>query len=282
MPKMEGRQMVMMIGPARRVVGPIAGFEARIRANLAHVMPELSEAEIKQIVRDVTDNVGRSFMEFYSFDGFAQRMRDVPLQGPGAIPFRDARDAGRAVIFVSGHFGNYEAMRVHFAANGDPVGALYRPMNNRFFNAHYSAAMERIGTPLLARDKRGMARLIRHVRAGGVTGILIDQYFGKGAPVTFFGQTAPTATSVAEMAIKYGAELIPSYCIRRENGLDFDLVMEAPIPHTDPVTMTQACNDSLEAQVRDHMGQWLWIHRRWKPERQRKRAAASTAPGPAS
>jgi KDO2-lipid IV(A) lauroyltransferase len=267
---------------ARHAVAPLAGFGPRIRANLDHVLPGMSEAERRALIREVSDNVGRTFVEFYSHAPFSARMRDVEVQGPGKAALDQARAEGRPAILVSGHFGNYEAMRVAFGARGDPVGALYRPMNNRFFNRHYAAAMTRIGTPLCARDRQGMGQLIRHMRAGGVTGILIDQFFANGAAVTFFGQTAPTATAIAELALKYDAALIPSYCIRQPNGLDFELVMEAPVPHTDPITMTQACNDSLEARVRAHMGQWLWIHRRWKPERQRRRAAASTRPGPSS
>ena len=58
--------------------------------------------------------------------------------------------------------------------------------------------------------------------------------------------------------------MVPGYATRRDNGIDFDLVVEAPIPHSDAVTMTQALNDSLEAAVRANMDQWFWIHRRWK------------------
>ena len=85
-----------------------------------------------------------------------------------------------------------------------------------------------------------------------------------GLPLTFFGVTAMTATSAADLALKYGADLIPIYGIRKENGLDFDILVEEPVPHTDAETMTQAINDSLESLVRRHMDQWFWIHRRWK------------------
>ena len=74
-----------------------------------------------------------------------------------------------------------------------------------------------------------------------------------------------TSTVPAELALKHNAIMLPVYAIRQENGLDFEIVMHPPIPHTDAKTMTQDLNDGLEALVREHMGQWFWIHRRWKP-----------------
>ena len=84
----------------------------------------------------------------------------------------------------------------------------------------------------------------------------------------------------AELALKYGAEMIPVYGIRKENGLDFEIVMQDPIPHTDPETMTQTVNDKLEELVRQHMGQWFWIHRRWKPHRRVRQQVKARAQQP--
>jgi KDO2-lipid IV(A) lauroyltransferase len=109
-----------------------------------------------------------------------------------------------------------------------------------------------------------MAAMIRFLRGGGMLGLLIDQHMSHGARLSFFGHDAMTALSAAEMAIKYDALLIPIYAIRLENGLDFRIVVESPIPRGTPEAMTQALNDSLEALVRQHLDQWLWIHRRWK------------------
>jgi KDO2-lipid IV(A) lauroyltransferase len=106
--------------------------------------------------------------------------------------------------------------------------------------------------------------MVRHLRSGGMLGMLIDQHMGHGAPLTFFGKTALTALSAADLALKYDALLVPTYGIRGPDGLSFTIVVEAPIPAGTPEAMTQALNDSLEALVRRHMDQWFWIHRRWK------------------
>ena len=250
-----------------RVVAPLAGFNKRVRHNLAHACPELSDAEVQQIVRGVTTNVGRVMIESYSGAAFVDRLRRAPFSGPGVETLDTCRAEGNPAVMVSGHFGNHNAARGALVARGYPIGALYNPMKNAYFNAHYVDALAEVGTPLYPRGRRGLAHFVRHLREGGMAGILVDQYMHQGALVTFFGQPAPTALSAAELALKYECPLVPAYAIRSPNGLDFEIIVEAPIPHSDPMTMTQAINDSLEARVRTHMDQWFWVHRRWKPER---------------
>ncbi len=91
-------------------------------------------------------------------------------------------------------------------------------MNNPYFNEHYVAAISKIGEPLFARDKKGMAGMIRFLREGGMLGLLIDQHMSHGARLSFFGHDAMTALSAAEMALKYDALIFPVYAIRLENG----------------------------------------------------------------
>ena len=261
-----------------RVVAPLAGYTKRIRANLAYTCPELSKSEVDRLCREVPNNVGRTLIEIYSGDSFIARVRDIPLEGAGADALAKAHLENRPVILVTGHFGNYDAPRAALIARGYRVGAIYMPMSNVFFNAHYEAAISKIGTPLFPRGRKGLGQMLKFLRSGGMTGFLVDQYMARGAPLQFFGKTAPTALSAAEMALKYNALLVPIYGIRAKNGLDFSIQIDAPIAHTDAETMTQALNDSLEDLVRQHMGQWFWIHRRWKPERQRTLAAAKIEP----
>lgn len=247
-----------------RVVAPVAGYRRRIRSNLALILPDLPASEIERITRAVPDNVGRTLIEIYSGAEFTARAASLPLTGAGVQALDEAHRTGRPVILVTGHFGNYDASRAALIARGYRVGALFNPMKNRYFNAHYVAAISAIGTPLFPRGKKGLGAMVRHLRAGGMLGLLIDQHMRHGAEITFFGHRALTALSAAELALKYDAVVIPTYGIRQPDGLSFQIVVEPPIPHGPPEAMTQALNDSLEALVRQHPGQWLWIHRRWK------------------
>jgi len=247
-----------------RAVAPLAGWSARIRANLALVWPDLPAAEVARLCRAVPDSVGRTVIEIFSGPEFIARAAATPPVGPGLAALEAAHAAGRPVVLVTGHFGNYDASRAALVARGYRVGALYMPMSNESFNRIYEAAIGRIGQPLFARGARGLGAMVRHLRSGGMVGMLIDHNMDHGAPLGFFGVEALTALSAAEMALKYDALLVPTYGVRRPDGLGFEIVVEAPVPKGTPEAMTQALNDSLEALVRRHPEQWFWIHRRWK------------------
>ena len=247
-----------------RVVAPIAGYNTRVRDNLALILPDLPEPEVRRMMRAVPDNVGRTLIEIYSGAEFVARTTTEPLTGPGVAALDAAHAAGRPVILVTGHFGNYDASRAALIARGFRVGALYRPMRDAAFNAHYLRAISGIGTPVFPRGRQGLGQMVRFLKGGGMLGMLIDQHMSHGAALTFFGHPAKTALSAADLALKYNALVVATYGVRRADGLTFDIIVEAPIPHGSPEAMTQALNDSLEAQVRRHRDQWFWIHRRWK------------------
>lgn len=250
-----------------RIVSPLGRYDRRIRENLALIFPDLPEDEVARLVRQVPESLGQSLIELYSARDFIARIRDEPLTGPGVAALAGAHAAGRPVMLVTGHIGNYDAIRAALILRGYRVGGLYRPMGNPFFNDHYVAAISEIGKPLFPRGRKGLADMVRFLRSGGMLGVVLDQYMGDGAPLTFMGHEALTALSSAELALRYDALVVPTYGIRRADG-GFDLIVEAPVPHSTPEAMTQALNDSLEAQVRVHMEQWLWTHRRWKmPQR---------------
>ncbi len=252
---------------AAHVLAPLAGWRRRIRANLAHARPDLPPEEVRRLLRAVPDNVGRSIIEIYSGRGFKARLAGTPLTGAGVPALAEAHAAGRPVILVTAHLGNFDALRATLFAHGYPLAALYRPMNNRRFNSHYIRALSEIGTPLFPRSRSGIVQYVRHLADGGIVGILTDLYSSRGPDIMFFGQPAPTSPAACTWALRYDALVLPCYGIRRPNGLDFDVIVEAPVPHGDPVAMTQEITDRLEATVREHMEQWFWIHDRWKPDR---------------
>jgi Kdo2-lipid IVA lauroyltransferase/acyltransferase len=261
-----------------RLIAPMVGFRRIIRQNLALVRPDLPAKEVERIARAVPDNATRTLIEIFSGEEFLRVAEQSEIHGAeGFAALEAAHAAGRGVILVSGHFGNYDVPRGVLSRRGYRVGGLYRPMDNRFFNPRYVAAISRISQPVFPRGRRGLGEMVRFLRGGGMVGMLIDQRMRHGAPLNFFGHTAFTALSAAEMALKYDALVVPVYGRRRPDGLSFDLVIEPPIPHTTPEEMTQRLNDSLERQVRGHMDQWLWLHERWKPiKRRRKRQAGKT------
>lgn len=259
------RKRIPFMGWLASRLAPLAGFDKRIRDNLELVMPDLPEDEVRRLCRAVPDNAGRTLMEMYSGPELVARANASPVKGPGLAAMEQAMAEGRPVIIVSGHFGNYDVVRANLIGRGLKLGALYRRMANPYFNAHYVRAIESVGKPMFEQGRRGMMEMVRHLRKGNAIAIVIDLHAHGGSELTFFGKPAVTSTVTAELALKHDAVVIPCYAIRQPDGLSFEIEMHAPIPHTDPETMTQALNDDLEEVVRRHMEQWFWIHRRWKP-----------------
>ena len=250
------------------ILAPLAGWRRRIRANLALACPDLNPTDTQAIILAVPDNAGRAMAEIYSGAEFTGRVAaSAPLQGPGVSALEAAAAEGRPVILACAHFGNYDAMRAAVKARGWPVGALYRPMNNAAFNRHYIPAMEAIASPIFPRGRAGLAQMLRFLKSGGFLCLGFDQYVRDGVTLTFFGRPSETVTTPADLARRYDAALVPINAIRQPDGLSFRVEVGAPIPHGEPAAMMQALNDDLERLVRAHMGQWFWVHRRWKPRR---------------
>lgn len=248
----------------RRVIGPLAGYGARARENLALIWPDRPEAERVAIAAASLDNAGRTLIENYSTRAFLARSRAIEPEGPGYADLIAARTAGRPVILVSGHFGNYEAARASLVARGFDIGGLYRNLSNRYFNAHYVRTMQAFGGPVFPQGRAGTAGFVRHLKAGGQLVLLFDQDV-PGAPVLpFLGHPARTALSAAELALRLEADLIPFFAIRQPDGLGFRVTLDAAIPPSDPKTMMGQVTKALEARILSHPGQWFWIHRRWK------------------
>lgn len=251
-----------------RAAAPLAGWPRRIAENLAHACPELPAAEARRLQRAVPEQAGRTIAELYAGEAFLARVRHLPLQGPGVEPLEEARRGRRAVIAVTGHFGNYLATGAAFLAHGHDGAALYRPMRNPHVNRHYAEAMAAVG-PMFPQGREGLGGMLRHLRRGGLLVILSDLWVHDGPELSFFGRPARTALTPAALALRHDALLVPFYGVRRPDGISFDLRVHAPIPHDSPEAMMQAVNDDLEAMVRARMDQWFWVHRRWKPERRR-------------
>jgi len=261
------------------VIAPLAGYNKRVFANLAYVSPEMPDDEQKRIARSVANNVGRTLIEIYSGEEFVARAIKSEVAGPGVEALEAARAAGRPIVLVTAHLGNYDAVRSKFSRDGYPMAALYRPMKNALFHQHYLKAISTIAEPVFPTEGRGIASLIRHLKEGGTIGIVADVGSRKAPLLSFFDKPAQTPLSAAEWAVKYDALMVPVFGIRQADGLTFKLHVAEPIPNSDPPEMMQRFNDVVEGVVRENPGQWFWIHRRWKLSAEHAANAAAPPPG---
>ncbi|WP_242494070.1 lysophospholipid acyltransferase family protein [Salipiger sp. IMCC34102] len=259
-----GTRLALMGRVMARVVGPLSGYRARAEANLALIRPELTATERRERARQVCDNFGRTLIENYSHVEFGARLSGTTPEGPGVAALEEAVSQGRPVIFVTGHFGNFEAPRHVLTQRGLTIGGLYRPMANPQIDAHYRETMTSWGGPVFAQGSRGTMGFARHLKSGGLGTLLFDVMVHEGVPIPFLGRDAMTSLSAAEMAVRFDAAMIPYFGIRQADGVSFRVEVDAPIPHGPPDEMMRAATARLEARIERHPEQWFWVHRRWK------------------
>ena len=255
-----GRIFGNMVGFAMRWFPPA---QWRFDREVLRVFPDMPRAERATLRREMGRNMGRTLFEILHSAEFQALPSRFHVSGPGLVALEDARAAGKGAIIVSGHFGQWDAVRAVLKARGMETGAVYRPQRNRFYQRGFLAGIEEGGRPVIATGRSGTMDLVRHLRRGGFLAILLDEKYAEGVPLPFLGHPALTSTSAAALALKYDLPLVPAYGTRRPDGAEFDVAFEAPIPHTDALTMTTAVNDSLSARVLEHPGQWYWLLRRW-------------------
>ena len=248
----------------QKIISPLSGNRKRIIDNLKLIFPDLEKRKREELCSQVPNNIGRTLFELLSPNAFSNIAKSAKVSGPGFKILKDAQKQKKPVILVSGHFGNYDVVRVVLNTNQISVGALYKPMSNPYFNTFYERCIKQIAEPLFPRGRAGMGNMMRYLEDGNVVALLIDQYMSHGEPLKFLGHTAYTATSAAKLALKHDALLITFYVVRNDDGINFDLVFESPVKPSTPNEMTQVLNDRLEKQIRKNMGQWLWTHKRWK------------------
>ena len=122
-------------------------------------------------------------------------------------------------------------------------------------------SISKIGAGLFERGRPVLKQMLKFLKGGGVLAVLIDQRLRSGAQLDFMGYPAHTSLSIAELALKLDALVVPTYAVLQPD-LSCNIQFENPILHSTPEQMTQELNDSLSQQVRDHPEQWFWFHRR--------------------
>ena len=250
----------------RNLIGRFSPLRRRVAASVRHFMPELATDQVSRIATAVSGNLARMIVEILSAEDLARLAATLPIEGPGLAALDEAHAQGRPAILVSGHFGNYDAWRLALIARGYNIGGYFKELGSPAMNDRYVRAVSASGQPMFPDTGEGRKRLIRFLRSGGMLGILADLDRPKGVLVDFLGQPTRTVLSMAEMALKYEAVLVPVFGIRTPDKPGFRVWIDEPIAHGDALGMTQALNDSFGAQVRAHPEQWVWWHNRRKKD----------------
>jgi KDO2-lipid IV(A) lauroyltransferase len=238
--------------------------------NLRHALPELDAPARARLVAACFRHFGAAFADTLSAGRFD--LPDYCRHGDvhGLEHLTAAEAAGRGVIVLSAHFGNWEAAPFYVTIAAGPLAVVGRAADNPHFDRVVRALRCRFGNQML--DKRGAVRdMFRLLRARGRVGLLIDQRVRpeEAIDVPFFGRPAWTSPIVARLALKTGAAILPLFGDHLPGGryrIDF-LPPIVPAGRDDEATtleLTRRCLAVCEAVVRRSPERWLWLHRRWK------------------
>lgn len=177
----------------------------------------------------------------------------------------------KGVLVMSSHFGNWELMALAFSLRFWPFNVVVRPLDNPLFNRLIDHLRSRGGNRTIPKHD-SVRKVLRLLRQDEAVGFLIDQNadWYDGVFVPFFKETACTNKALATLALRTGAPVLPAYNFRRPDGR-YHMVFEPEVQLIRTGSMladieenTALFNRIIEAYVRRHPEQWLWLHRRWK------------------
>ncbi len=220
-----------------------------------------------QLASNVLGNYGRIFSEYPFLKNFRNGDLDNFIEINGKNYLEIIKKEKKNVVFVSGHFNNFELMAMQIEKMGIELSAIYRPLNNIFLNK----IMEKIRTKYICKNqiKKGRAgtrQIIKHIKRGCSIALMIDQRVREGSKVKFFGNLATTTTIPAQLIKKYKCELVPIY-IERKKKYYFKMHISKPIKVSSKKTaedITLFLNTVLEKMILINPEQWIWTHDRWK------------------
>lgn len=265
-----------------RTLRPLLPRTRRAEANLARVLPHLTELEIGAITREMWDNIGRVLAEFPHLGELRHGPR---VELIGADQLLDPAAAGRSLILFSAHFGNWELATLAFPPTDKPIGIVYRQQNNPVADRLLRHCRRHTTDRLVPKGAAGARAAMKILKAGGHLGLVVDQKMNDGIEVPFLGQPAMTAPALAQLALRYRCVVAPVR-VDRLDGAHFRVTVGEPFEpqpsgdrDADIHAIMRRVNDTLGDWIRERPGQWMWLHRRWPPVAESTREPAS-APRP--
>ena len=249
-----------------KLFGPMFRSKKSIIKNLKKSSISINQ-NYKQISSNVLGNFGRIFAEYPFLKNFRNGELNNFIEIHGKNHLENIKKKKKRVVFVSGHFNNFELMAMQIEKAGIELSAIYRPLNNIFLNN----VMEKNRTKYICKNqikkgRTGTRQIIKNLKKGCSVALMIDQRVREGSKVNFFGNLATTTTIPAQLIRKYKCELVPIYIERKEKYY-FKMHISKPIKVNSKKTtedITLFLNSVLEKMILKNPDQWIWTHDRWK------------------
>ena len=234
--------------------------------NLEFAYPEKTPSDRKAIADEVFRSIGRLLYAFARFPQINAQNISQWIRYEGLEHFTQAKKAGRGVLFATAHLGNWELSALAHGLLTEPMHVVIRPLDNPRIDRLVEDRRRLSGNRLIEKWD-GARAILRALQHNDAVGILIDQNTSiqEGAFVNFFGIPACANVAFAKIAARTGAPVIPGFALWSNEENRYILRFYPPLEMTgDPVDDTRRLHAVLETVIREHPGQWLWIHRRWK------------------
>ena len=249
-------------------IGPLFRSKKISHYNLSLALPNLDKSKRNQIINNMWANYGKIFSEYMFINQFRQNFefsKRIIIENKEEL--EKIKSQRKPVIFISGHFNNFELMAMHLEKSDIDLAAVYRPLNNKFLNP----IMERIRKKYICKKqiKKGISgtkELLKEFKKGTSIALMIDQRVSEGIKSNLFGKEALTTTIPAQFIKKFDASVVPIHIERLVNDT-FKLKIQESIKFSDDETMneiTLKLNKILEKMIMSNPEQWIWTHDRWK------------------
>ena len=248
-------------------LGPLFRSEKIIEKNISYAFHKPDEGFKKNIINSMWKSYGKILAEYVFMKYFRKIESKKFLEIKGQEILEKIKLSKKPVIFVSGHFDNFELMAMHIEKSGIDLAAIYRPLNNNFLNP----IMENIREKYICRKqiKKGISgtkEILKHFKLGTSIALMIDQRVSEGIKSLLFKNEALTTTIPAQFVKKFNCKIVPIYIERKVNE-SFVLEIMQPMSFDNDKTIeniTLKLNELLEMMIIRNPNQWIWSHNRWK------------------
>ena len=247
-----------------KILGPIFRSKSLIIKNLKKAN---IKGDFEKIASNVLGNYGRIFAEYVHLKNFKNDKLSKYISIEGKEYLDQIKKNKKKVIFVSGHFNNFELMAMQIEKEGIDCAAIYRPLNNPYLNEVMEKIRKRdICKKQIKKGRSGTRELVKLMKEGNSIALMVDQRVREGEKVSFFNHLATSTTIPAQFIKKYECDLVPIY-IERKNKFYFKMYVSKPIKiskNKSSFEITKFINEVLEKMILKNIDQWIWTHNRWK------------------
>ena len=254
-------------GKIFQFIGPLFRSRKLIESNIQKAFPTIDQQKQNKIIAAMWNNYGRVFAEYMFIKDFRNNQLSNNIIIEGKEILENIKKNNERVVFISGHFSNFELMAMEIEKFGIKIAAIYRPLNNIFLNY----IMEKIRKKYICKNQLkkgigGLKELIKLNKNGHSTAIMIDQRVSQGIKSNFFNEKAFTTTIPAQLVKKFDIPIVPIF-IERFDEIKFKIKIQKPVyfsKNNSTDSITERLNEILENMILKNPYNWIWSHNRWK------------------